>query len=227
MRQLRSLMRQVDNHPMTERIIENAAKEYINLLPDNLFIVNDLHKAVVAGVNYIAKQDYPYANEIAEGYTEEKPKDCVYSGADIVRAYKAGAKIMLGVKEREQEQIKRQIRLTKAELQKLAKLICTCEQLMELADNLNMEAEKILTKHDLFKQKIKSDWKDIAKKFGSIKSQLNKTFREFTEDEWMDWADEGELIEDKVREIMKIDIYEDYEAKRNGTEVPVLCNQEG
>lgn len=220
-------MRQVDNHPMTERIIESAAKEYINQLPDNLFIVHDLHKAVVAGVKYIAKQDYPYANEIADGYTEDKPKDCVYSGADIVRAYKAGVKIMLGVKEREQEKVKAQIRLTKAELQKLAKLICTCEQLMTLADNLNIEAEKLLSKHELFRHNIKSDWKDIAKKFGSIKSQLKKTFLSFTDQEFIDWSDEAEMLENVVRELMKIDIYEDYEAKRNGTEVPVLCNQEG
>ena len=189
--------------------IATACEVYLNTVDSPLYVVSDLYKALVAGALWVYPEKAKEAEEAAQVYIEHKDSSLVYTAGEVAKAFNAGANIMLAVKNMELEQKKVEIRLDRAEWQKMAKLICACEQLMELADNFNQEAEKILNKKNLMGHKIKSEWGWIAKKFRNIKSLLKKTYESFTVEEFIDWGDEGELIEDAVREIMKIDIYEE------------------
>lgn len=203
-------MKKQNQQQITNRLVDLACEEYIKSLTSQFFVVGDLYKAVIEGANFITKKQHECTIEAAEMYVKEKDKDLVYTAGEVERAFKAGARIMLNVTEAEREKEQHKIRLKREEMQKLAKLICACEQLMEIADNFNKEAECILSKNNLFRHEIKSEWKGIAKKFGSIKSQLSKVFMGFSADEGYDWCMEGEAIENAVREIMKIDVCENY-----------------
>ena len=189
--------------------IATACELYLRAVDSPLYVVSDLYKALVAGALWVSPEKTKEAEESAQVYIEHKDSSLVYTAGEVAKAFNAGANIMLAVKNMELEQKKVEIRLDRAEWQKMAKLICACEQLMELADNFNQEAEKILNKKNLMGHKIKSEWGWIARKFRNMKSLLKKTYESFTDEEFIDWGDEGEQIEDAVREIMKIDIYEE------------------
>ena len=182
---------------------------YLQKNDSPLYVISDLAHAVIAGATFVYPEKVKEAEESAQAYIEEKDSSLVYTSGQVAKAFEAGAKVMLAIKNLELEKKKAEIRLSRAEWQKMAKLICACEQLMELADNFNQEAERILNKKNLMGHKIKSEWGWIAKKFKNIKSLLKKTYESFTDEEFIDWGDEGELIENAVREIMKIDIYEE------------------
>ena len=203
-------MRMTSNlEEITDGKIATACNLYLKANDSPLYVVSDLANALIAGATFVSPEKQKEAEEAAEVYVANKDRSLVYTSGEIAKAFEAGARIMAAVKNAEIERKKIEIRLNKSEWQKMAKLICACEQLMELADNFNQEAEKILNKKNLMGHKIKSEWGWIAKKFRNIKSLLKKTYESFTDEEFIDWGDEGELIEDAVREIMKIDIYEE------------------
>lgn len=189
--------------------ITAACEMYIKSVATPCYVVADLAKALIAGACFVYPEKEKEAEEAAQIYIEKKDGSLVYTDGDVARAFEVGAKMMMTVKNVEIQRRKTEIRLNRAEWQKMAKLICACEQLMELADNFNQEAEKILNKKKLMGHQIKSEWGWIARKFRNIKSLLKKTYLSFTDEEFIEWGDEGEKIEDAVREIMKIDIYEE------------------
>lgn len=194
---------------ITSSHIAKACEKYLEENDAPLYVISDLAHAVIAGATFVYPEKIKEAEESAQAYIAEKDRSLVYTSEQVAKAFEAGAIIMLSIKNIELEKKKAEIRLSRAEWQKMAKLICACEQLMELADNFNKEAERILCKKNVFKHKIKSEWNGIAKKFGNIKSLLKKTYESFSDEEFIEWGDEGEMIENAVREIMKIDIYEE------------------
>ena len=99
--------------------------------------------------------------------------------------------------------------VTRQNLQKAAKLVCACEQLMTIADGFNKEAQACLSKHGVFRTEIKAEWGKAAKIFRNLHSKMNKTYMTFSIDEASDWGDETEALETSIREIVKIDIFED------------------
>lgn len=202
-------IRKEDLEEITDSKIASACNLYLKENDSPLYVVSDLANALIAGACFVSPEKQKEAEEAAQAYIENKSGGVVYTDGDVEKAFKAGAKIMATVKNAEIQQKKIEIKLDRAEWQKMAKLICACEQLMEMADNFNQEAEKLLNKKNLMGHKIKSEWGWIAKKFRNIKSLLKKTYEGFTDEEFIEWGDEGERLEDAVREIMKIDIYEE------------------
>ncbi len=194
---------------ITDSKIATACGLYLKANDLPYYVVSDLAHALIAGACFVSPEKHKEAEEAAQAYIENKCNGSIYTSGDVEKAFKAGAKIMATVKNAEIQQKKIEIKLDRAEWQKMAKLICACEQLMEMADNFNQEAEKLLNKKNIMGHKIKSEWGWIAKKFRNIKSLLKKTYEGFTDEEFIEWGDEGERLEDAVREIMKIDIYEE------------------
>ena len=88
------------------------------------------------------------------------------------------------------------------------KLICAGEQMMTLAEMFSKEAQGCLSKRGLFKTEIKNDFGKLAKMLKNINAQVKRVFLDFSPDESLDWAEDADSLENAVRDIFKIDIYE-------------------
>lgn len=193
---------------LNERLLDQTCEAYSHSLSAPFFTVADLYRAFLEGCNWVTKKQHDKAVEAAEEYAANKDKDVIYTITNIEAAYRAGARVMLKVKEAENANVKKKINLTRAEWQKIAKLLSACHQLMTTADNLNKEVEQLLNKLDPFGSKVMSEWRDLAQRFKRLNRTTAKIFLDNTNEENYEWADEAEKIENAVRQIMKIDIYE-------------------
>lgn len=193
------------NERLLDKDIETFRKSIRN---DLLFNIGDIYRAVLEGCNSVTLKQHSKAQQVSEDYIATKSKVVVYAEGDMVRAFEYGAREMIKIVDEEKEKVRLSMLVTRQNLQKAAKLVCACEQLMTIADGFNKEAQECLSKQGVFKTEIKSEWGKAAKIFRNLNSRMTKTFMTFSIDEASDWGDETEALENSIRDIMKIDVFE-------------------
>lgn len=191
-----------------EKTFEEIVEDFIESQGRDVFVVQDLHKAVIAGCNEMTTRQHDNAVVYADEYVSMKHKDLVYTASDVEKAFRYGARRMAEFVDSQK------IVLTKEKLQKASKLICAGSQLMLMADNFNKEAEKLLSIDGIKETVITNKWLEIAKLFKELHEDSMKVFMSLTPDESYDWGDESEKLEYAVRKIMKIDRYENFNKKK-------------
>ena len=192
-----------------ERLLTNDINTFRqSIRNDILFNIGDINRAVLEGCNAVTLKQHPKAQSVVDEYTASKSKDTIYTEGDMVKAFEYGAREMIKIVDEEKEKVRLSMLVTRQNLQKAAKLVCACEQLMTIADGFNKEAQACLSKQGVFKTEIKSEWGKAAKIFRNLNSRMNKTFMTFSIDEANDWGDETEALENSIRDIMKIDVFE-------------------
>lgn len=194
------------NERLLNENLELFKKEIRNV---PLFNIADLAKAALAGCNSVTGKQHPKAQEIVDEYVATKKSDVFYTEGDMKKAFTISARVMANQVDKENEKVRLSTLVKKEQLQKAAKLVCACEQLMTIADGFNKEAEKLLSKQGVFKTEIKAEWNKAAKIFRVLQARMKKTYMGFSIDEACDWSEETEALENAIREIMAIDIFEE------------------
>lgn len=194
------------NKRLLNENLELFKKEIRN---DLLFNIADLARAVLAGCNSVTDKQHPKAQEIVDEYVAAKKSDVSYTEGDMEKAFTIGARVMANQVDKENEKVRLSTLVKREQLQKAAKLVCACEQLMTIADGFNKEAEKLLSKQGVFKTEIKAEWNKAAKIFRVLQARMKKTYMGFSIDEACDWSEETEALENAIREVMAIDIFEE------------------
>lgn len=196
---------------MNNKLLDNACNSYIEGLKDPFFCIADLQRAVYDGCDWNTNgKRHPKALMVAEKYIAKKDKDLTYTAIDMRAAFEFGAKGISLLIENEQKQIKLSMQIKKEDMQKAMKLICAGQQMMDLAKNFHQEAEELLSKQGEFKTTIKNSFNKLSGMFRQASVEVGKTFKSFTEDEVIDWGEDGEKLEAAVREVFEIDKYEEY-----------------
>lgn len=201
---------------INERKLDIACEQFRqDIRNDLLFTVADLQRAVLFGCNTVTDKQHDKAQEIADEYTKHKDKTLVYTEGDMVKAFEAGCRIMSDVVDKENEKIRMSMRVKKEDMQKAMKLISAGQQMMDLANNFCKEAERALTKQGEYKTGIKNDFGKLKNFLRQIYSQVEKVYKGFTDDECYEWGEDGEKLEEAVREIFKIDVFEEMNYNTN------------
>lgn len=194
---------------INERLFEKAKEKFcrdIRMIP--LFILPDLQRAVLEGCNAVSGKERDEARDIADYYVKYKDSSLVYGEIDMLRAFKEGENKMREIIGKEKEKVKLTMLVKRQDLQKAMKLICAGEQMMTLAEMFANEAQERLSKRGVFSTEIKNDFGKLAKMLKNINAQVKRVFLDFSPDESLDWAEDADSLENAVREIFKIDIYE-------------------
>lgn len=196
---------------INERLLEEAKERFYNEIKYiGVYNIADLQKAVLTGCNAVTGEQHDMAQSIVDGYIKSKSSDVSYSIGYMLAAFNYGSTEMLKIVRKEQEKVRMRM-LVKAEaLEKASKLISACQQLMTTANNFNNEAQEVLSKHGYCKTKIASDWNDLKQRFSRLGNQINKVFLNMEGEKCIAWGDQAEDIEVAVREIMKIDTFENF-----------------
>lgn len=194
---------------INERLFEQAKEKFSRTIrSESLFVLHDIQRAVLEGCNAISGKERDEARGIAEDYVRYKDRSLVYGEGDMIIAFDEGVRRMMKIIDAEEEKVKLSMLIKKQDLQKAMKLICAGEQMMTLAELFSKEAQECLSKRGVFKTEIKNDFGKLAKMLKNINSQVKRVFLDFSPDESLDWAEDAELLENAVRGIFKIDIYE-------------------
>ena len=194
---------------INERLFEQAKEKFcrdIRRIP--LFVLPDLQRAVLEGCNAVSGKERDEARDIADYYVKYKDSSLVYGEIDMLRAFKEGEDKMREIIGKEKEKVKLSMLVKRQDLQKAMKLICAGEQMMTLAEMFANEAQERLSKRGVFSTEIKNDFGKLAKMLKNINAQVKRVFLDFSPDESLDWAEDADTLENAVREIFKIDIYE-------------------
>lgn len=194
---------------INERLFEKAKEKFcrdIRMIP--LFVLPDLQRAVLEGCNAVSGKERDEARDIADYYVKYKDPSLVYGEIDMLRAFKEGEDKMREIIGKEKEKVKLSMLVKRQDLQKAMKLICAGEQMMTLAEMFANEAQERLSKRGVFSTEIKNDFGKLAKMLKNINAQVKRVFLDFSPDESLDWAEDADSLENAVREIFKIDIYE-------------------
>lgn len=194
---------------INERLFEKAKEKFcrdIRMIP--LFVLPDLQRAVLEGCNAVSGKERDEARGIADYYVKYKDPSLVYGEIDMLRAFKEGENKMREIIGKEKEKVKLSMLVKRQDLQKAMKLICAGEQMMTLAEMFANEAQERLSKRGVFSTEIKNDFGKLAKMLKNINAQVKRVFLDFSPDESLDWAEDADSLENAVREIFKIDIYE-------------------
>lgn len=194
---------------INERLFEKAKEKFcrdIRMIP--LFVLPDLQRAVLEGCNAVSGKERDEARGIADYYVKYKDPSLVYGEIDMLRAFKEGEDKMREIIGKEKEKVKLSMLVKRQDLQKAMKLICAGEQMMTLAEMFANEAQERLSKRGVFSTEIKNDFGKLAKMLKNINAQVKRVFLDFSPDESLDWAEDADSLENAVREIFKIDIYE-------------------
>lgn len=194
---------------INERLFEQAKEKFcrdIRMIP--LFVLPDLQRAVLEGCNAVSGKERDEARDIADYYVKYKDSSLVYGEIDMLRAFKEGEDKMREIIGKEKEKVKLSMLVKRQDLQKAMKLICAGEQMMTLAEMFANEAQERLSKRGVFSTEIKNDFGKLAKMLKNINAQVKRVFLDFSPDESLDWAEDADTLENAVREIFKIDIYE-------------------
>lgn len=194
---------------INERLFEQAKEKFcrdIRMIP--LFVLPDLQRAVLEGCNAVSGKERDEARDIADYYVKYKDPSLVYGEIDMLRAFKEGEDKMREIIGKEKEKVKLSMLVKRQDLQKAMKLICAGEQMMTLAEMFANEAQERLSKRGVFSTEIKNDFGKLAKMLKNINAQVKRVFLDFSPDESLDWAEDADTLENAVREIFKIDIYE-------------------
>jgi hypothetical protein len=142
---------------------------------------------------------------IADRYIEGRSKDVTYTPADVARAFTESVKQLSAIIERDAAKQKLAMKIKREDLSKAMKLICAGQQMMDLAKNFHQEAEELLSKQGEYRTTIKNNFGKLANIFKQTSSLVSKTFRTFTDEEVIDWGEDGEKLEIAVREVFEID----------------------
>lgn len=194
---------------ISERQYEQAKELFSKAIrKEELFTKHDLQRAVLEGCNAISGKERDEARKIAEDYVRYKDASLVFGEVDMIIAFDYGVKQMMMIVDKEEEQVKLSMLVKRQDLQKAMKLICAGEQMMTLAEMFSKEAQGCLSKRGVFKTEIKNDFGKLAKMLKNINTQVKRVFLDFSPDESLDWAEDADNLENAVREIFKIDIYE-------------------
>lgn len=194
---------------INERLFEQAKEKFcrdIRMIP--LFVLPDLQRAVLEGCNAVSGKERDEARDIADYYVKYKDPSLVYGEIDMLRAFKEGEDKMREIIGKEKEKVKLSMLVKRQDLQKAMKLICAGEQMMTLAEMFANEAQERLSKRGVFSTEIKNDFGKLAKMLKNINAQVKRVFLDFSPDESLDWAEDADSLENAVRDIFKIDIYE-------------------
>lgn len=194
---------------INERLFEQAKEKFcrdIRMIP--LFVLPDLQRAVLEGCNAVSGKERDEARGIADYYVKYKDPSLVYGEIDMLRAFKEGEDKMREIIGKEKEKVKLSMLVKRQDLQKAMKLICAGEQMMTLAEMFANEAQERLSKRGVFSTEIKNDFGKLAKMLKNINAQVKRVFLDFSPDESLDWAEDADTLENAVRKIFKIDIYE-------------------
>ena len=195
---------------INERKLDIACEQFRqDIRNDLLFTVADLQRAVLFGCNTVTDKQHDKAQEIADEYTKYKDKSLVYTEGDMVKAFEAGCRVMSDVVDKENEKVRMSMRVKKEDMQRAMKLISAGQQMMDLANNFCKEAERALTKQGEYRTGIKNDFGKLKNFLRQIYSQVEKVYKGFTDDECYEWGEDGEALEEAVRTIFKIDVYEE------------------
>lgn len=201
---------------INERKLDIACEQFRQDIKDyELFTVADLQRAVLFGCNSVTGKQHDKAQEIVDEYIRYKSKDVHYSSGDMVKAFEAGCRIMSDVVDKENEKVRMSMRVKKEDMQKAMKLISAGQQMMDLANNFCKEAERALTKQGEYRTGIKNDFGKLKNFLRQIYSQVEKVYKGFTDDECYEWGEDGEKLEEAVREIFKIDVFEEMNYNTN------------
>lgn len=201
---------------INERKLDIACEQFRqDIRNDLLFTVADLQRAVLFGCNTVTDKQHAKAQEIADEYIKYKDKTLVYTEGDMVKAFEAGCRIMSDVVDKENEKVRMSMRVKKEDMQKAMKLISAGQQMMDLANNFCKEAERALTKQGEYRTGIKNDFGKLKNFLRQIYSQVEKVYKGFTDDECYEWGEDGEKLEEAVREIFKIDVFEEMNYNTN------------
>lgn len=195
---------------INERLLDVACEQFRNNIKnDLLFNVADLARAVLEGCNATTSKQHDKAQEVVDEYVKAKDSSLVYTEGDMVKAFEAGARIMADIVDRENEKVRMTMKVKKQDLQKAMKLISTGQQMMDLASQFCKEAEECLTKQGEYRTGIKNDFGKLKNFFKQIYSQVKRVYYNFSPDESYEWADDADKLEEVVREIFKIDVFEE------------------
>lgn len=191
---------------INDKLLEERCGEYITNLKYLVYTIDDLQKAVYAGCDWnTGDKRHPLAKMIAERYIALKDKDLVYNCTDMAIAFKHGAKELSAIMERENKKQKLAMKVKREDLNKAMKLICAGQQMMDLAKNFHQEAEELLSKQGEYRTTIKNNFTKLSNMFKTTNIEVKKTFRTFTDQEVIDWGEDGEKLEIAVREVFEID----------------------
>lgn len=188
-----------------EKLLDYSCTEYVSKLQYIVYTVDDLQKGVYAGCDWnTGGERHPKAQMLAERYIQAKNKDVVYTCSDMAAAFKYGARELSAIIERDAAKQKLAMKIKREDLGKAMKLICAGQQMMDLAKNFHQEAEELLSKQGEYRTTIKNNFGKLANIFKQTNSLVSKTFQTFTDEEVIDWGEDGEKLEIAVREIFEI-----------------------
>ena len=195
---------------INEKLLDIACEQFRNDIRNNLlFNVGDLARAVLTGCNTVSGKQHDKAQEIVDEYIQYKDSSLVYTEGDMIKAFEVGCRIMSNVIDKEREKVRLSMLVPRQNLQKTMKLISAGQQMMDLASQFCDEASDLLTKQGHYRTGIKNDFGKLRNILRQINSQVKGVFIKFSPDESFDWAEDGEKLEDAVREIFKIDVFEE------------------
>jgi hypothetical protein len=201
---------------INEKLLDIACEQFRNDIKDTvIFTIADLPKAVLAGCNAVTNKQHDKAQEIVDEYISYKDKDLVYTEGDMVRAFEAGCRIMSAVVDEEKRKVRLSMLVPRQNLQKAMKLISAGQQMMDLASIFCDEASNCLSKQGHYRTGIRNDFGKLRNILRNINSQVKGAFIKFSPDESFDWADDADKLEEAVRDIFKIDVFEEMDFNTN------------
>ena len=202
---------------INERLMNIACEQFRrDIQMEPLFVISDLAKAVLTGCNTVTNnKQHDKAQEIVDEYVKYKDKSLVYTEGDMVKAFESGCRIMSAVVDKENEKVRMSMKVKKEDMQRAMKLISAGQQMMDLANEFCKEAEECLTKQGEYRTGIKNDFGKLKKFLSQIYSQVKRVYCRFSPDESYDWADDADALESAVREIFKIDVFEEMNLNTN------------
>ena len=202
---------------INEKLLDIACEQFRNDIKNQpLFTIADMPRAVLAGCNAVTGgAQHDKAQEVADEYIKHKDSSFVYTEGDMVKAFETGCRIMADIVDKENERVKLSMKVKREDMQKAMKLISSGQQMMDLAAQFVKEAEVCLTKQGEFRTGIKHDFGLLKNNLKQIYSQVKRVYFKFSPDESCEWADDGEKLEEAVREIFKIDVFEEMNLNTN------------
>lgn len=196
---------------INEKLLDIACEQFRNDIKNQpLFVIADLPKAVLAGCNAVTNgKQHDKAQQFADEYIAGKDSSLVYTEGDMVKAFEWGCRKMAEVVDKENERVKLSMKVKREDMQKAMKLISSGQQMMDLAAQFVKEAEECLTKQGEFRTGIKHDFGLLKNNLKQIYSQVKRVYLRFSPDECGEWAEDADALEEAVRAIFKIDVFEE------------------
>lgn len=188
------------------KTLSAACENYLRAMPYQAFTISDIERACYDGCDWNTNgKRHPKAKMIADRYIEGRSKDVTYTPADVARAFTESVKQLSAIIERDAAKQKLAMKIKREDLSKAMKLICAGQQMMDLAKNFHQEAEELLSKQGEYRTTIKNNFGKLANIFKQTSSLVSKTFRTFTDEEVIDWGEDGEKLEIAVRKVFEIE----------------------